>query len=394
MTRNGPCDRPWALAAGHVFDGARVHESTAVVIDRTRILALTPRADVPGDIDVCELPEGVWLAPGFIDLQVNGGADILFNDDPTPAAIAKIAAAHRRFGTTGLLPTLISDTPPKMQAALAATEAAMDGEPGVLGIHLEGPFLAREKAGIHDPGVLRPPSPEDEQLLLRPRKGKTLLTVAPEIVPQASIARWTRSGIRSSLGHSMATYAQTKAAIAEGLGGFTHLFNAMRPLAAREPGPIAAALENPSLCYGLIADGIHVDPAMLRLALRGVGRPMLVTDAMPPVGGQRSSFMLYGREIVVRDRRCVSEEGTLAGAMLDMASAVRNCVDLAGASLTDALRFASAHPASFLGLDHVLGRLAPGYRADIVAFEAKRVDVLSTWVAGAERLNPATHARL
>jgi N-acetylglucosamine-6-phosphate deacetylase len=219
---------------------------------------------------------------------------------------------------------------------------------------------------------------------LRSRNGKTLLTIAPEEIPSGLIARWAMSGICLSLGHSMATYAQTKAAIADGLTGFTHLFNAMRPLAAREGGPIAAALENPALWYGLIVDGFHVDPAMLRLALRGAGHPMLVTDAMPPVGGQRASFMLNGREIMVRDGRCVSAEGTLAGAVLDMASAVRNCVELVGAPLTHALRFASAHPAGFLGLDHMLGHLAPGCRADIVAFEPKRLQVLATWVAGDE----------
>jgi N-acetylglucosamine-6-phosphate deacetylase len=380
MSGNGP----WALAAGHIFDGARVHESATVVIDHARIVALLPRSEVPSDVTVRELPEGIWLAPGFIDLQVNGGADILFNDQPTPAAISKIVAAHRRFGTTGLLPTLISDMPEKMFAALDAVEAAIDAEPGVLGIHLEGPFLSREKAGIHDPGMLRPPSPADEALLCKPRKGKVLLTLAPEETPPGFVAQLARAGIRLSLGHSMATYAQTKAAVAQGLTAFTHLFNAMRPLAAREPGPIAAALESPELWYGLIVDGVHVDPAMLRLALRGAGGPMLVTDAMPPVGGHRSSFTLHGQEITVRDGRCISAEGTLAGAVLDMASAVRNCVDLLGVPLTDALRFASTHPARFLGLDNMLGRLAPGCRADIVAFEPKRVDVLRTWAAGGE----------
>jgi N-acetylglucosamine-6-phosphate deacetylase len=380
MSGNGS----WALAAGHVFDGAQLHESAVVVLDRSRIVALLPRSELPRDVMVRELPEGVWLAPGFIDLQVNGGADILFNELPTPTAISSIAAAHRRFGTTGLLPTLISDTTEKMQAALDAVQAVIHAEPGILGIHLEGPFLSPEKAGIHDARVLRSPTREDEELLCLPRKGKTVLTLAPEQVPPGFIGRLAKRGIRLSLGHSMATYAQTKAAVADGVTGFTHLFNAMRPLAAREPGPIAAALESPELWYGLIVDGVHVDPAMLRLALRGAGRPMLVTDAMPPVGGNRLSFTLYGREITVREGRCTSAEGTLAGAVLDMASAVRNCVELVGVPLTAALRFASAHPASFLGLDHVLGRLAPGYRADMVAFEPRRLDVLATWVAGSE----------
>jgi N-acetylglucosamine-6-phosphate deacetylase len=379
-----------ALAAGHVFDGVRLHESSAVVLDGSCIAAVVPRSELPSGIMVHELPEGAWLAPGFIDLQVNGGADILFNDSPTPESILAIAAAHRKFGTTGLLPTLISDTPAKMKAALEAVQTLIEAEPSVLGIHLEGPFLSPEKAGIHDRGVIRRPTPEDERLLSLPRKGKILMTLAPEEVPAGFIGRLAQAGVHLSLGHSMATYAQTKTAVAEGITGFTHLFNAMRPLAAREPGPIPVALESPDVWYGLIVDGIHVDPAMLRLALRGAGRPMLVTDAMPPVGGERSGFMLQGRKITVRSGRCSSPEGTLAGAALDMASAVRNCVDLVGVPLTQALRFASAHPASFLGLDHMLGRLAAGCRADIVAFEPKRLDVLATWVAGREAALPIT----
>jgi N-acetylglucosamine-6-phosphate deacetylase len=186
----------------------------------------------------------------------------------------------------------------------------------------------------------------------------------------------------------MATYAQTQAAIAAGLTGFTHLFNAMRPLESREPGPIAAALESPQAFYGLIVDGFHVAPAMLRLAMRGVGHPILATDAMPPVGGARSSFTLAGETIAVRDGRCVRQkDGALAGARLDMAGAVRNCVQLLGVPLTDALRFASANPAEFLGLGQKLGKLAPGFRADMVAFRGHTIEVLETWVAGAGLAN-------
>ena len=219
-------------------------------------------------------------------------------------------------------------------------------------------------------------------MLTAPRPGVTMVTLAPERVPTGFIRQLARAGIRVWLGHSMATYAETRAAMAEGLTGFTHLFNAMRPLASREPGPIAAALESPETWFGMIVDGVHVDPAMLRLALRGTSRPMLVTDAMPPVGGSRSSFTLYGEEIIVRDGRCLRKDGTLAGAVLDMATAVRNCVRLLGVSLEDALRFASTNPASFLGIDHWLGRLAPGYRADIVAFHRDSVEVVETWMAG------------
>jgi N-acetylglucosamine-6-phosphate deacetylase len=219
-------------------------------------------------------------------------------------------------------------------------------------------------------------------MLTAPRPGTLLVTLAPEVVPPGFIAKLVQAGVRVSLGHSMASYRQTRAAMEDGLTGFTHLFNAMRPLSSREPGPIAQALESPDAWYGLIVDGVHVDPAMLRLALRGVGHALLVTDAMPPVGGSRSTFTLRGESITARDGRCVTADGTLAGTVLDMAAAVRNCVRLLGASLPEALRFASTHPAAFLGLDRMLGRLAPGYRADLVAFEPDEMTVLATWVAG------------
>jgi N-acetylglucosamine-6-phosphate deacetylase len=372
-----------AIAASHVFDGVALHRDTAVLIDGTSITALLPRADVPADTRVQSLPAGQWLAPGFIDTQVNGGGGVLFNDEPTPAGISAIVSAHRKFGTTSLLPTLITDLPATTSKAIRAVDEAAASMPGVLGIHLEGPFLSPERPGVHDPRRLRQPNDDDLALITAARRGVTLVTLAPEWVPNGFIGALAAAGVRVALGHSMATYAQTRAAMADGLTGFTHLFNAMRPLASREPGPIAAALEEPAAWFGMIVDGVHVDPAVLRLALRGLAQPMLVTDAMPPVGGDGSAFTLYGDEITVRDGRCFRRDGALAGSVLDMASAVRNCVDLLGVPLTDALRFASANPANFLGLGQNLGRLAPGCRADLVAFDPTTIEVASTWVAGA-----------
>ena len=374
----------YAIGADHVFDGAVVRERTAVVMDGARILDLVPTTDLPRTTSIRAMPEGAWLAPGFIDLQVNGGGDVLFNDQPSAQSARTIAAAHRRRGTTGLLPTLISDSAEKMQRALEAVNALVGSEPGILGLHLEGPYLSPEKPGVHDRRQLRQPSPDELAMLTAPRDGVLLVTLAPEIVPAGFIAQLVASGIRVSLGHSMASYQQTRAAMTEGLTGFTHLFNAMRPLSSREGGPIAQALESPDAWYGLIVDGVHVDPAMLRLALRGLGHPMLVSDAMPPVGGHRSSFRLHGDTIAVRDGYCVRDDGTLAGTVLDMAAAVKNCVRLLGVPLPDALRFASTHPATFLGLGQTLGRLAPGYRADVVAFDATDMTVVGTWVAGQE----------
>ena len=372
-----------AIAASHVFDGLAVHRDRAVLVDGSRIAALVPRRDVPAGVPVAALPEGLWLAPGFIDTQVNGGGSILFNDTPTPDAIATIVRAHRKFGTTALLPTLITDVPDTTAMAIRAVDEAAASMSGVIGIHLEGPFLSPERPGVHDPRRLRRPNDDDLAMITAKRRGVTLVTLAPEQVPSGFVSALASAGVRVALGHSMATYVETRAAMADGLTGFTHLFNAMRPLASREPGPVTAALENPTAWFGMIVDGVHVDPAVLRLALRGLAQPMLVTDAMPPVGANGSAFTLYGDEITVRDGRCLRRDGTLAGSMLDMASAVRNSVDLLGVGLTDALRFASSNPANFLGLGHSLGRLAPDYRADLVAFDPTSIEVMSTWVAGA-----------
>jgi N-acetylglucosamine-6-phosphate deacetylase len=371
-----------AIVAERVFDGTTVAENAAVIIEGPHIVAVVAQDAVPANMPRYALPDGACLAPGFIDVQVNGGSDVLFNGQPTPDGIRAIAAAHRRYGTTALLPTLITDAPETMLSALEAVEALVDKEPAILGIHLEGPFLSAERPGVHAVRHIRAPSNDDLALLTARRRSVTVVTLAPECVPAGFIRALAGAGVRVCLGHSMASYAETRAVMAEGLSGFTHLFNAMPALGSREPGPIAAALDSESAWFGMIVDGVHVHPATLRLALRGLARPMLVTDAMPPVGGGRMGFTLYGEDITVQDGRCTRKDGTLAGSVLDMASALRNCVRLLDVPLEAALRFVSTNPAEFLGLGHWLGRLAPGYRADMVALDPAGIEVLDTWVAG------------
>jgi N-acetylglucosamine-6-phosphate deacetylase len=371
-----------AVAADFVFDGLSLRRDCAVVVDGDRVRDLVPARNVEPGMTQKRLPRGHWLAPGFIDVQVNGGGDVLFNDHPSADAISMIVAAHRRSGTTSLLPTLITDTDDKMRAARDAVAAAMMREPGVLGLHYEGPFLSPERAGVHDAKLMRTPEPHHLELLTSLEEGVTLVTLAPERVPRNFLRDLVKEGARVALGHSMATYAETLAALEDGLTGFTHLFNAMRPMSAREPGPIAAALQSSEVWFGLIVDGHHVAPPMLKLALKGEGHPMLVSDAMPPVNGSRRDFTLFGRRIETKDGRCLTDDGRLAGSAIDMAGAVRNCVRLLCVPLIDALRLASLSPARFLGVDDRVGRLAQGLRADMVGLEPGEVRVTDVWVAG------------
>jgi N-acetylglucosamine-6-phosphate deacetylase len=336
---------------------------------------------LPEHLPVHCLPSSAWLAPGFIDVQVNGGGDILFNDAPNPRALRQIAAAHRRYGTTGLLATLITDTNAKMRAALHAVQHT-SSEDGILGIHFEGPFLSPDKAGVHAPNLIREANREDLELLSTKTNRAVVVTLAPERVPAQFIAQLVQKSVRVALGHSMATYVETNAAFGNGMTGITHLFNAMRPLESREPGPIAAALENANSYFGIIVDGIHVAPPMLRLALGGRGHPMLVTDAMPPAAGLKSCFDLFGASVTIQGECCRTGDGRLAGTALTMAAAVRNCIHLLHVPLSSALRFASLEPARFLGLHERFGRLAPGCRADMVALQPDSIEILGTWLAG------------
>lgn len=373
---------PFALVGARVFDGDRTHDDAAVVIEGGRIDGVRPAAALPPDIE--RRPVEGLLAPGFVDVQVNGGGGVLFNADPTVAAIRAIGAAHRRFGTTGFLPTFITDRREKMAAAIDAVRVALaTGVPGVLGIHLEGPFLNPARKGVHDAAFIRPLDNEDFALLASLGSGRTLVTLAPEMVPPGSIVRLAAAGVIVAAGHTAASYEAIKAARRDGLAGFTHLFNAMPPLAAREPGPVGAALEDRGSWCGIIADLHHVAPATLRTALaaRGTERMMLVTDAMPSVGTDLTHFDLLGQAIRCAGGKLTTADGTLAGSDLDMASAVRNAVVKLGVALEDALRMASRAPAAFIRLDRELGRIAPGFRADLVLLDAS-LHVRETWIAG------------
>ncbi len=371
-----------ALTGGQVFDGEAIRPGLAVLVDGVSIAAVVPERDVPASAERVPLDGGL-LAPGFIDLQVNGGGGVLFNATPTVDAIRAIGGAHRAFGTTGFLVTFITGSTEQMAAAIAATRDALAaGVPGLLGLHLEGPFLNPTKRGIHDASYVRTPNQGDLALLAELPVGRTLVTLAPEQAPAGLIERLVAAGVIVAAGHTDAGYDQAMDGFGRGIAGVTHLFNAMTPLTSRAPGMVGAALDHRPAWCGLIVDGHHVHPAALRVAIAAKprGTMILVTDAMPPAAGGPPAFDLGGRPIRAEGGRLLGKDGTLAGADLDMARAVANAVRLLGLQVEEALRMASLYPAQALGLVD-RGRIAAGQRADLVLLD-DRLDVIDTWIGG------------
>jgi N-acetylglucosamine-6-phosphate deacetylase len=357
----------------------------AVLVEHGRITSIVPADSVDATTPVEQL-DGGMLLPGFIDTQVNGGGGVLFNDHPTIEGIASMAAAHRRFGTTAMLPTLISDDLDVIARAIAAVdEAISSGVLGIIGIHIEGPFLNPAKHGIHNAAKFRTLDDEAIALLCSLKHGKTLVTLAPECAAPGVIAALTGRGVIVAAGHSLASYADMERAVGEGLSGVTHLYNAMTQLGSREPGLVGAAIDL-GLASGLIVDGHHVHPAALRAAFRakGAAELMLVTDAMPNLGLSVDGFALGDIWITVEDGVLRGPDGTLAGSALDMAQALRNAVNMMHVEIASASQMASGTPAAFLGLTDNYGALAPGKPADFVHLDNAMMPQ-GTWIGGERR---------
>lgn len=348
-------------------------------IDAGRITSIEPTvAGAPGGDDL----DGLTVIPGLVDLQVNGGGGILFNDAPCVETLERMVAAHAAFGTTAMLPTLISDTADTMQLAMDAVRNALRANmPGIAGIHLEGPFLDPAKRGVHNSHYFRPLTDADIDMLASLGAGSTLVTMSPAHVTPEQVATLVDCGVHVWAGHSNASCEQTRAALDAGMSGFTHLFNAMSPMESRRPGMVGAALTAEHAHVGLIADGQHVDPVVLAVTLRARGPDAvcLVTDAMSVVGSNEGRFMLDGNEIRVEDGCCRNAAGTLAGSALTMIDAVDNMMRFAGVNFATAVRMASSTPARALGIE--AGELAVGRPASFCLCDSDR-RIVETWIDG------------
>ncbi|MCW8354729.1 N-acetylglucosamine-6-phosphate deacetylase [Marinomonas pontica] len=374
------------LFAKRLFDGENWLTNQKVTFKGQVIDSITSVADLAVEqytenTDVVDI-----LAPGFIDVHVNGGGGVLFNHTPTIEALERMVAVHAQFGTVAMMPTLISDDYEIMsQAHQAVCQALKQNMAGILGLHYEGPYLNPIRKGVHNESKLRKPTEGKLATLLEvSRSGKLMVTLAPEQVPEGFIEWLVSEGVIVCIGHSAANYDQARQAVMSGARGFTHLFNAMTPLVSREPGVVGAALQTdiPTWC-GLIADGHHVHPASMRIAIaaKGCEHMLLVTDAIQSVGSDEKEMPFLGKKVLRSEGKVTTEDGTLAGSDLDMATAVRNTVNLIGRTPAQALQMASLRPAEFLGIEQHFGRIKEGYRASLVAL-SDGYFVTSTWIDG------------
>jgi len=363
------------LSVESLYDGEEIHKH------RT----LTIRDGIIESITACDSDEEIkagMLIPGFMDVQVNGGGGYLFNADPCLGVIEKIGKAHAQFGTTGWLPTLVTDSYQQMSAAAdAIAEVRANNTTGVLGIHFEGPFLSLEKKGVHCKTFIRNISDKELALFSRPELGCVMLTIAPENVPASQIKELVDSGVIVSIGHSAATFEQAVAAVKAGATGFTHLYNAMSPLTSREPGVVGAALVSDNTFSGIIMDGIHVHPGAAKIALNSRTKLVLITDAMPLVGTIDREFEFFGQSITRKDDRLTDSEGRLAGSTLDMSSAVINASALLEIEFLQAVDLATKNPADYLGLGSKYGKIKANYRASMLLLD-KDKNIQSSWIDG------------
>lgn len=368
-----------AYTGDAVFDGESMHWGKSLVLHNGNVEGIVENNRVPANCFVKPFP-GQIISPGFVDLQVNGGDGLLLSHDPSLETIKRMSAAHIKTGTAAFLPTLTTDTPEYVDLAIATVSKAIENHvPGVLGLHLEGPHLAVCKKGAHDADLIRPMGEKDLEVLCAAAAllPTLMVTVAVESVSPAQIEKLCSAGAIVSLGHTNGDYEACMAAVNAGASCATHLFNAMSQTCGRSPGLVGTVLSCQNLATGIIADGHHVHPANVALAFQAKASNkglFLVSDAMALTGSRATNFEFGGRTVQSCGGRLVLEDGTLAGADIDLAQSVQNLMEFSDANLEQALSCATSVPAVAIKRSNDVGSFICGRPAHaVICFDAKNV---------------------
>ena len=371
-----------ALLGSQIFCGERFYDDHALLVEGKSIVDIVDKNNTPDNFNKIELDQGI-LAPGFIDLQVNGGGGVLFNNSPNKESLNTIIKAHQYFGTTSIMPTVISDSLEVLEQCIKTVTEEIKNNSSLLGIHIEGPFFNTKYRGVHQKQYISAINSDYLNLFESLKGFPVMLTLAPECISSQQLKHLTSLGIKTLAGHSDATYDELDDAIKNGLDGFTHLFNAMGQISAREPGVVGSALHFENTFASIIVDLHHVHPSLIQLAyqLKPTGKLFFISDSMATINHGKPSFELYDEVVNESDGRLVNSEGKLAGSSITQIDAVKNAYQKCNIPLNQALAMASRYPAEYLGIENHLGSLKPGYRADLVHFDSN-FKVHNVWVSG------------
>ena len=371
-----------ALLGSQIFCGERFYDDHALLVEGKSIVDIVDKNNTPDNFNKIELDQGI-LAPGFIDLQVNGGGGVLFNNSPNKESLNTIIKAHQFFGTTSVMPTVISDSLEVLEQCIKTVTEEIKNNSSLLGIHIEGPFFNTKYRGVHQKQYISTINSDYLNLFESLKGFPVMLTLAPECISSQQLKHLTSLGIKTLAGHSDATYDELDDAIKNGLDGFTHLFNAMGQISAREPGVVGSALHFENTFASIIVDLHHVHPSLIQLAyqLKPTGKLFFISDSMATINHGKPSFELYDEVVNESDGRLVNSEGKLAGSSITQIDAVKNAYQKCNIPLNQALAMASRYPAEYLGIENHLGSLKPGYRADLVHFDSN-FKVHNVWVSG------------
>jgi len=371
-----------ALLGSQIFCGELFYDDHALLVDGKSIVDIVDKNNIPENFNKMELDQGI-LAPGFIDLQVNGGGGVLFNNSPNKESLNTIIKAHQFFGTTSVMPTVISDSLEVLEQCITTVTEEIKNNSSLLGIHIEGPFFNTKYRGVHQKQYISTINSDYLNLFESLKGFPVMLTLAPECISSQQLKHLTSLGIKTLAGHSDASYDELDDAIKNGLDGFTHLFNAMSQISAREPGVVGSALHFENTFASIIVDLHHVHPSLIQLAyqLKPTGKLFFISDSMATINHGKPSFELYDEVVNESDGRLVNSEGKLAGSSITQIDAVKNAYQKCNIPLNQALAMASRYPAEYLGIANHLGFLKPGYRADLVHFDSN-FKVHNAWVSG------------